>query len=713
MQRPLTLAKLLAALALAPVVLAPTALAAEISPAALAGVVIDLKEPLLEDGVLYTEEGGVITTDLLRVQAQKIRYTKREEEGRLVWTLWAEGNLMLEYKHRVLVGDSLEYDFITRTGTLENGRAEVPPWFVGGRLIHLLSDGSFEITDGYLTTSERLENEWQIYTPHLTIRKGQSINITDLQVRLASVPIAWFPTVKTSLSSVTDNPLQFRAKFAGAATRVGARYRLYEGSKWALFARADYFLRRGFGGGLETSYESADFNESLYTSSYVAYDQSVDNDEDPKRRFRFNGIYNNSLHHDKLTLRAQYDRLSDSEMAHAYYNRDFDLETAMRTAIAVRLEEPDWLALFLTQVHINGFQTINQSLPSLLGTMRTVELGKTGILGDNKMRASYQSYVYATGSNNVSDFSSSRFEGNTQWYRPTHLGPLVVTPQVGATGVFYSASQEQETAWMGIGTAKIEALIPLNKTYTHVRHVAEPFATYQLFTAPQKPLDSHYVFDLSDGLAKLQMTTLGLRNRLYTLHEPRTYLTCDIWTHAFFDKNTFATTFPKGYTHLAWHPLATLENTYDIAWNFEHDTLEYFNTSLGWTLSEDTALGVEYRHRSAYDWRKADHESFFLDVARSETLLLASPLSDRRDVILTRLFYRFTPFITMKLQSRHGWNRKDQPPFNEYQAELWLLLKSRWRLRLSYEHLESNDSVSLSLRMGEGNPSRPANLPVW
>jgi hypothetical protein len=74
-------------------------------------------------------------------------------------------------------------------------------------------------------------------------------------------------------------------------------------------------------------------------------------------------------------------------------------------------------------------------------------------------------------------------------------------------------------------------------------------------------------------------------------------------------------TFPKSYLTLGWHrPSFSVKSS--LAWNNEEQLWDFANIETEWTIDEDFAFAVEFRHRSKYDWRKANHTNFILDVAR-------------------------------------------------------------------------------------------------
>ncbi len=90
-----------------------------------------------------------------------------------------------------------------------------------------------------------------------------------------------------------------------------------------------------------------------------------------------------------------------------------------------------------------------------------------------------------------------------------------------------------------------------------------------------------------------------------------------------------------------------------------------------------------------------------LDSTRSESDLLPTPISDRRDTFLANLFYRINPDWSAKLQLREGWNREkvNQRPFLEYQTDLTTVIFQHWRVNFTYEKRESDNRYSVSLKL--------------
>ncbi len=152
--------------------LLPTAIALSVIASPLLAekeFVINLKNPEYSDGVLKTDEGGVITAPCLRIQACHISYTDQP----CAQTVCASGNLMIEYNDQIFIGEYLQYDLLTRTGYILNGRSEVGGWYAGGDRIDLDCDGTFTIYGAYITKYPGQDNLWEIRANRATITNGE------------------------------------------------------------------------------------------------------------------------------------------------------------------------------------------------------------------------------------------------------------------------------------------------------------------------------------------------------------------------------------------------------------------------------------------------------------------------------------------------------------------------------------------------------------
>jgi hypothetical protein len=311
----------------------------------------------------------------------------------------------------------------------------------------------------------------------------------------------------------------------------------------------------------------------------------------------------------------------------------------------------------------------------------------------------------------VHNYSSSRLEYIPTLYRPFVFGPFcTLTPEIGLITILYGDSPKKESQWLALGKAGLDLQTQLYHYYGSVKHVIEPYLSYRYYSAPTSSPHQHFIFDLSDGLTRLNYLSFGIHNAFYTKQNNAgvtRILSADLYSFAFFDTHKIHQTIPRVYGSVSFFSSPTLKHTLNTAWNLEHNQVDYFNFRTEWTLSADFAIAAEYRHRGSYWWRKVDRENFFLDMFHSEQRLRHSPLSDRSDTMLIQFFYRFHPNWACEFTSRHGWNRRRQPHYLEFEFDVLTTIQTAWQLRFSYQHQEDDDRVAMYLNIGARRPTVP------
>lgn len=679
-------------------------------------ITVDLREPLFIDNVLSTEKGGIISGTGFRIQALKIRYFRQNIEGKPAYTLVAEDQLMMEFQEYVFVGDRLEYDFQTGRGIIYNGRTAIEPWFFGGKTIEICPDGSYVIHDGFITTSENINNDWELLTKEASVNKNKDLAARDIQLRIINIPLFWIPRYKTNLTAIFDSPLKYSVRWGGKqGSRLGIIYEIFSWQRFKLFLHADYRFKRGPGGGFETFYKTEDGKGRFETINYIAKDFAIPH-PDEKWRYRFQGTYTHLLFDDRVSVDLCYDKLSDREMATDYDDKGLDLEAAGRTQLLIRRQDSWWITNFLTRLQANNFQTVNQELPTLETNWRPFELGPTGIILDNGYKASYLDFAYANNTVGVHDYRSARFELQNRIYRPFKSPFFTLTPQIGFTGIFYSQVPHDDHRWLAVGSFGGDLRSNLFQRFGPCKHVIEPYLSYQYLTFPTSTPHQHYIFDLDDGWYRLNNLKCGIGQNLYAKMEDeeiKRLLHVDLYTYAFFDTPTIKSTFPRVYGKLIYRSYPTVCHTIDAAWDFEHGEVYHFNALTQWTVNQNFAISMEYRHRSRFDWRKADHDNFILDSFKSEKKLLRSPVSDRRDTLLLHFFYQFHPSWALEFEARNGWNQIVQPSYTEFEVDLLGAIGAAWNIKLSYQHKEEDKHrIAIYATVGMPKPDRRGGVVI-
>jgi len=649
-------------------------------------IIVDLRNPTYKNGILYTNQGGVIRNQDMRIQARTIQYIRKGQ----VHKLEAEGDLLIQYKGRVYVGSELEYDFNTKSGIVYDGKTFSTIWYVGGDEIELKPDGDYKVTNGFITTCENVDSSWDLHAKSVQATKDDLIAAKKVSIRTFKVPTLWLPNFKINLRKFQDPIFRYGLKWdSGMGPRATVRYQLYSWQNFAMYGRVEYRWAVGWGGSFETEYRPENHNTNFITRSYLAKDR-LESAPNAARRYRVQGAFCSKSNDDRTSATLTWDKYSDVRMPTDFKSEDFEVNTAKKTLFYISRRDNSFIASFKLRPRANYFESIKQDLPTALLAVRPLQLGQSGIYSSNYLKASYLDFVYSNKlAENLPSYHSPRVEFREKFYRPCHFGALTFTPQLGGIGIFYGNSPSSQAKWFGtlLYGAHVEARGM--RQFSRYKHQIEPYAEYIGLSNPSVKPDNHYIFSIQDGYDRLNQLKAGVRNLLFSKRRPgkEPSFSADLYVNAFFADFAIPQVIPYGYLDLAWRT-PSLHFTWQNAWNFRHETVQHSNARLLWTVNENIAFSLEGRYRSRYDWRKADHESYILDVSRSESELLLSPLSDRRITFLTNAFIRITPFWECHIQSHHGFFRLNENPFNEIKVDLYTWISSVLKLRLSYKYTD-------------------------
>lgn len=656
---------------------------------------VDLVNPTFKNGILYTTQGGVIRASDIRIQASDIQYYHRMEEGELVQKIEAEGDLMIQYKDRLFIGSELEFDLNKKTGTLYNGKTSSSMWFVGGEAIHLKPDGSYQVADAFITASENKQSDWDLHAKTVRVIKDQSFEADTVRLRLLGRSVFWLPSFKLNLKKNSD-PLFTTYLNWNKGPKVGFRYEMYSWHDLALFGRLEYRWKKGWGGSIESEYIPKQGHTSFVTRNYVGTDRLF-NAVDSEFRYRVQGDLRSKTENKKTQTVLTWDKYSDVRMPGDFESEDFEVNTALKTVFQLNHKESRFLASLKVRPRVNSFESIKQDLPTLLLSAKPFEIKNTGIISSQFLKASYLNFQYSDQLvTSLQDFQSPRIELFEKLYRPIYLGPLTVTPELAGRAILYGKSPVHTPQYLGLLSYGARANLRGIGQIGRYRHVLEPYIQYQALTRPTVSPNSHYIFSIQDGYQKLQQIEMGIHNLFFSNRRigKEASFTADLYANAFFSDPTIPKLIPRLYLDLHWQ-LPSLFLSWKNCYSFWHQLVDFSNARIKWTLNQNAALCIEARYRSKYDWRKADHTNFILDVTRSEAELLESPLSDRRVTLLSRAFFRINPFWELKLETHHGFyrlfkNQIKEKPYNEFQIHLYTWINSAWKLHLYYGYTLHN-----------------------
>ena len=627
-----------------------------------AEITVDLNSPSYSGGILSTDGGGIISAPRFHLQASHIQYDRKTE------TVEAEGNLLLTFDTWILVGDRITYNFKTGHGTLYEGRSGLPPWYFGGKEIHLLPSHDLIIKGGYGTSSPTFCPNWKIESGHISLNKNHDFYIQRPTIVFGKVGLTYLPYFRGNIDWLIDSPVKWRVRWGGRlGPRIGMNYQLFQRGQLKGYLRLDYRTERGPGGGIETSYHSCD--EHAHTINYVARDGSND-DTKLKTRYRFQGIYHRNWENTGTSLDFSYDSVSDEKMPTDYQDKGLSIQNARMTQAHIRHQhDQNWIANIFSRVRINDFQSVKQELPTL--TLTTKPVCFLGFIHESTMRFSYLDFVFQESPKHL---YATRFQFFHRSYTSCRVGPIIFTPDFGGAGYAYNNEQ------FGIFSTGAKAEVDIWKLWGCSLHRLVPYADYRFMTNSFSATNRD-IFDISDGITHTNFLRAGIRNSLCNLSN-------DTYTYMFFNQYTI----PRLYTDLTWRATSRSKFLVGTSLYFPRNQIDTLNLRGEVTLSDNLAVATEYRTRGKHAWRKADPENFFLESHRGAD---AGALGSKRQVFLSHIYWKMGRHFASEAEYRCGWDRTEKG-FAEYQINFHIDLPDSWKVRLSYQEKENGKHYSLN-----------------
>ena len=653
-----------------------------------------LRNPVYKNGVVYTSQGGVIQNNDIRIQAESIQYFHRTEEGKVIQKIEAEGDLLVQYNGKVFVGSELEFDFDKMCGRVYDGKTFSSMWYVGGDKIDLSPDGNYRVTNAFVTTCENKESSWDLHAHKINVLKDEYFQAKKVRLRFFQWPNLWIPSFKINLKRFKEPIFRYYVNW-NKGPKVGFRYQLYSWQDLAFYGRLEYRWSKGWGGALESEYFPPDGLTTFTMRNYLGKDRLF-NAEDVEQRYRIQGALHSESRSGKTHTTLSWDKYSDVRMPGDFKSEDFEVNTALKTILYVHHREKNIIASFKLRPRVNPFESIKQDLPTGYAMTRPVEIKNTGIISTNFIKASYLNFQYSEQLvTSLHDFHSPRVEIFEDLYRPIHMKALTITPHLAGRAILYGTSPSHQSKCLGLLSYGVKTHMYGQRQFPRYKHVIEPYIDYNALTRPTIEPDSHYIFSIQDGYHKIQQVEVGIRNLLFSKKRicKEASFEANIYANAFFSDPVIPQVVPRAYLWLGWR-LPSINLTLHNCYNIRNKIWDFSNSTLRWTVNENVAVAFDARYRSKYDWRKSDHENFILDVTRSESELLSSPLSDRRITLLSNLFIRLNPFWTLKFESHHGFYRLTkgikEKSYNEFKVHLYTWLSSSWRLHFYYGYTLNN-----------------------
>ncbi|MEG0036977.1 MAG: hypothetical protein RSB82_02240 [Victivallaceae bacterium] len=647
-------------------------------------------------GAIDIEDGSITLTDNLTIQANKFHSEESKSDG---FVLKASGNVMVSYNRYTFICDEFEYNEKNEIACLTNGKFAVFPWFIGGKSI-IIKNSGIKVKKGYVSTSEGPQKNVVLSSPLISFSSNDILTIHRAVLKIKHIPVFFFPTISFNPNKIKRPPFSLRGGGGGfLGSYVGINYCPFSSKTFSKTLIFDHFFGNGVGFGSNLSYKKSDC-QFIDLKNYYAHSLCIDtpNSHD---RYRLKGKYlfrnDNS---NALVFRGCYHVTDSWETIADISPRNFSLPNTGPTEFSLYRNTNLSHFLLRTRFKVNDFQSVEKELPYVFVNKKAGSF-KNLFFFENSFDIGYRDYSFSYNIPNAKSFSCLRASLNPRFYTllPIKMGSL--SPGIEFIGIYYNKTPEGMPEQQLVGKYSLDYKWALMKKFSSGKHFVEPYVTCKGITHPQLKNNEHYIFSVRDAFNILHLFKSGFSS-VFLNTQGVSLFNCDIGTLTLWNNKTTGDLFPKIYVKGTLSPTTTSKINLETEWITKKHTWDHWNISWKWAPGKNLAISSEFLHRSKYSWIKSDKSDFVLDVSRTEKELLQSPLSDARNLLLSKIFVRLHPGLSYKLFLRHGRREKDKPGYFEYQMTLVSKIFEHWCLETIYEHREADNRLFFLLQLDGG-----------
>lgn len=555
-----------------------------------------------------TEEGRVeydianntffATNGIMVVYGDAVLSADRAHGNQLTGDIVAEGRVRIQRDELVWVGESVRYNFLTKTMASEQFRTGHAPVFAGGERISTQQVGESitnQVATGqnaFITTDDIASPGSRVRAREIKVIPGKYVEARHAVLYLGDVPVFYFPYYKQWLDG-RGNRFNFVPGYRSSyGPFLLSSYSWVASEQLDGVLHADYRVERGGAGGADFNTHLGRWGEGSFKGYYL-YD--LDPTEDnagydiPDNRFRFDFSYDANPY-TNLYVKSRVRYQSDPRVVENFFESEYRRNPQPNTFIEVnRLWDNFSLDVF-SQVQVNDFLETEERLPDIrLSGYRQPVLGSP-IYYETVSSAGYYQRNYAI-SNDVpqgADYAAPRADTFHQLTLPhTFFGWLNVAPRAGGRLSYYGEATgsggTNDSTSRAVFNTGVEFTFKASQTWATVsnrflalngvRHIIEPSLNYVYVPTPSATPDELPQFDYQlpalrmlpvdfpdynslDSIDSQNVIRLGLRNRLQTKRAGKieNFFYWDLYTDWRLDPESGQTTFSDLFTDLLIRP---------------------------------------------------------------------------------------------------------------------------------------------------------------
>jgi len=465
--------------------------------------------------------------------------------------LYAEGNVVLRYRGRVVECDRLFLDMTDERAIILNAvirsviRQGQIPLYYRAREVRQLNRNQYIASDTIITTCEFQHPHYWLQASQMSLDESADRRLTratDITFFVGGLPIWYWPAYSRDLNRDRTVLKLLRLRQSDEfGTEVRTAWDLYDfglyTNDWSNLALVvDVLTERGLGLGLDFDYRLKGLDSEGYFTSYYIKDDGEDVPgvplaHDDRGRFEWRHYQQLSP---KDTLLAEFTWMSDRGFLDEYFEREAREDKEKETILYYKHQHglSAWTAL--GKVRVNNFLTKTEYLPQLTYRVLGYPLGYQ-LWGDRlTLYSTSQVANVRRRPDDALDLRQPRawrFDTLTEVDYPVAWNFVHFVPYAAARYSAYSDSPDLLGKRSGDSQSRFASSVGFRSSATFsrvyhvrsrlwdlndIRHIITPTIDYfNRFTVTTGPTEL-FQFDEVDAINELQVVSLGLRQRWQT-----------------------------------------------------------------------------------------------------------------------------------------------------------------------------------------------------
>lgn len=590
--------------------------AAEVAPSALKGQPVEITasgETNYVNGVATARNDVAIHVGDTDIYADYAEYDPESHQIRV------RGNVRIYRDVALYIGDSATYNTETKEVTTHSMRTAHDAYFVKGDDVQSMSQDSFRITNGNLTTHDSAHPDFHLRARTVRVYEQDRVIFQNVTFYIGDVPVFWWPYLYQSL----DNEFSFLVSPAylsswGASLLGHITFPITDNMVGTL--RLDYRERRGVAVGFDSTIRYGENKNSMARlRTYFLNDQNpqINRTTTDQRQHLGAGRYRISLQ-DRTNFTediygiADLTKLSDPFVLEDFYQSEFRVDPQPDNMFALAKTNPFWTLTAITRFQGNDFFERTERLPEVALDIKRHAIFGSPIFYEGETSTANLHRAFAEESP-FKDYSSWRLDTFHQLSYPnTYFGWLSVVPRIGLRGTYYSETRdlgrtlfvptenpfvpnflqidprqpiaEDGGKFRGVLNAGGEASFKISRTWEEVqtralgldglRHIIQPFTNYSYVSTTGATTEEIFQFDRFQPTTQLPPLTfpqftsidsidnwsiwrLGIRNTLQTRRDDSTinWMGLESYVDVNFDSPFDKTPYSNVFNNFFFSPL--------------------------------------------------------------------------------------------------------------------------------------------------------------